>query len=81
MVVSRRLVGRMCGWACVCVYVWVCVARGLLRQAKSWRMTHSRQEHTAGQPRGEQACGSRERESDVILKAMRAGAGIPEVDY
>jgi hypothetical protein len=41
--------------------------------------THSKAGHTARQPH-EQAAVPREREADVILKVMRAGAGIPEVD-
>lgn len=68
--------------------VCVCVAN-MERVVEAGRQeTHSTQAHTRMAKKGTHgtattrvgAASSREREADVILKVMRAGAGIPEVD-
>lgn len=70
VVVSRRMAGRIC--ECVCV------ARMLLRQAGLGGGLDNSRQDTRQSNHNEAGCSSRERESDVILKVMRAGAGIPE---
>lgn len=66
----------MCVYVCVCV----CCEKVLLRQARYLEDgTHSKA-RAHGTATTTSRLQFREREADVILKVMRAGAGIPEVD-